>query len=300
MSEPGARPVSFRQPIALTRAVVRHALAADVPFMAGAIAYQAFVSLLPLLFLLVVVATTVGNAELTDQLLAITAGQLPADARDLIREAVRSAIDQTGNSIVGVVVLGFGAFAVFNGFDKAFTELYGVEERGANLPDQLRDAALVLAAFGAATIAIAATWSAVLLPSDLPFGGVLRPVVLVIGLTVVFYPMFHVFPEVPLDWRQVLPGVVIAAVGWTALQAVFRLYVRFVARTDAFGVVSGVLLLATWLYFSGFIFLLGATLNAVLHGRADGSPASDAPNRERTVDDGTADRGREARRRRPP
>ena len=244
MSDTGVRDPSVRNPIALTRAVVRHARAADVPFMAGAIAYQAFVSLLPLLFLLVVAVTAVGGGDLTGYLLSITVGQLPADARGLVRDAVRNAVERTGNSVVGAAALGFGAFAVFNGFDKAFTELYGAE-RGGTFPDQLRDAAVVFVGLGGALIAIAATWWANVPPEWLPLYGLFRTVALTVGLVVTFYPMFYVFPEVDLGWREVLPGVVAAAVGLTGLQIAFRFYVRFVARSAAFGVISGVILLAT-------------------------------------------------------
>ena len=290
MSDTDSPPAS--RPVALVRAVVRHALENDVPFMAGAIAYQASVSLLPLLFLLVVIALAVGESNLAGRLLSITVGQFPADARGLVREAVRNAVTRTGNSIVGVAVLGFGAFAVFNGFDKAFTELYGTE-RGGTLPNQLRDAAVVLAALVGALLSIATTWRLLVIPASLPFSGLIRAGVLTAGLVVTFYPMFYVFPEVPLGWREVLPGVVVAAVGWTALQAAFRFYVRFVSRSEAFGVISGVLLLATWLYFSGFVLLLGGTLNAVLHGRGVEGPGDDAGNdapRRRTDGDRETDR----------
>ena len=266
MAEHDPSPPSFRRPVALGRAVVRHALVADVPFMAGAIAYQAFISILPFLFLLVVVTTTVGGVDLTDRLLDVTTEQLPADAQGIVREAVRSAVEQTGNSIVGVLVLGFGAVAVFNGLDKAFTDLYGVD-RGATLPDQLRDAAVVLAAFGMTVLTIAGVWRLGALSQRLPAGGLLRAVLLTVAFVVALYPMFYVFPEVSLGWREVLPGVAVTAVGWTVLQTVFGLYVRFVLRSEAFGVVSGILLLATWLYFSGFVLLVGGALNAVLHGR---------------------------------
>ena len=286
MSEPDDRTPSLRRPVALARAVLRHALENDVPFMAGAIAYQASVSLLPLLFLLVVVALAVGEGSLAGRLLSITVGQLPADARGLVRPAIRNAVERTGNSIVGVAVLGFGAFAVFNGFDKAFTELYGTE-RGGTLPNQLRDAAVVLVALGGALIAIAIAWRVLVVPEYLPFSWLIRSVVLAIGLTVTFYPMFYVFPEVSLGWREVLPGVVVAAVGWTLLQALYGLYVQFVARSKAFGVISGVLVLATWLYFSGFVLLLGGTLNAVLHGHGEPASEDDPAGRRRSANDGS-------------
>lgn len=274
MGEHESERFSVRRPIELGRAVLRHALATDVPFMSGAIAYQAFISLLPLLFLLVVLASTFADAAVTDQLLAITADRLPRDARDLIRNAVRTAVNDRGNSVVGVVLLGFGAFAIFNGFDKAFTDLYGVD-RGANLPNQLRDAAVVLAALAVSVLAIAAVWQRVLAAVPIPYAGVLKFVLLAVGLTVVLFPMYFVFPEVALGWREVLPGVVLAAVGWTVLQSLFQFYVQFVLRTDAFGVVSAVLVLATWLYFSGFVLLVGGALNAVLHGHV-AAPDEDA------------------------
>ena len=270
MTETGARTASLRQPVALGRAVVEHALAADVPFMAGAIAYQAFVSLMPLLFLLVVIGAAVIDPAVTERLLDVTANQLPADAQGLVREAVRNAVEHTGNSVVGVAVLGFCAFAVFNGLDKAFTELYGTE-RGGTLPNQLRDAFVVLAALTVAVVVIAATWSRVALPAGLPLAWLVQSALLVVGLGVAFYPMFYVFPEVSLGWLEVVPGVVLTAVGWTLLQELFRLYVTFVMRSQVFGVISGVLILATWLYFSGFVLLIGATLNAVLHGREPSS-----------------------------
>ncbi|MFC7139623.1 YihY/virulence factor BrkB family protein [Halosimplex aquaticum] len=265
MGEHDSRSRSLDRPVELARTVVRHALATDVPFMAGAIAYQAFISLLPLLFLLVVLAATVGGTDVTSRLLTITVGRLPADARDLVRTAVRTAVSNRGNSIVGVAVLGFGSVAVFNGFDKAFTDLYGVE-RGATLPDQLRDAGVVLGALAVSLVAIAIAWQRVLLPARVPLSGVVGFVLLTVGLAVVLFPMYYVFPEVSLGWREVVPGVALAAVGWAALQALFQFYVRFVLQSEAFGVVSGVLLLATWLYFSGFVLLLGGALNAVVGG----------------------------------
>lgn len=55
------------------------------------------------------------------------------------------------------------------------------------------------------------------------------------------------------------------------LQAIFRFYVGYIFQSKASGVISGILLLATWLYFSGFVLLLGGALNAVLHGYSGAS-----------------------------
>jgi hypothetical protein len=62
---------------------------------------------------------------------------------------------------------------------------------------------------------------------------------------------------------------VFAAVGWTALRTGFRIYAAFAGSYEAYGVVVGVLLLVTFLYFGGLVLLVGAVLNAVLAGGAD-------------------------------
>jgi membrane protein len=116
---------------------------------------------------------------------------------------------------------------------------------------------------------------------DGPVGGFLNRVVSTASLLVVFLPLFYLFPDEEVTVREVVPGTVLAAVGWTVLEFLFRYYVAVVGVGERYGVLGTVVLLVTWLYFSGFVVLLGAALNSVLAGRsADCSEAGWGEDRE--------------------
>ncbi len=97
-----------------------------------------------------------------------------------------------------------------------------------------------------------------------PYAGVLSWVVLLVGLVLVFLPIYYVLPPISIDLAEAVPGALFAAVGWAILQAGFQLYAANAGRYQAYGAVGGVLLFVTWLYFAGIVILFGAVLNVVL------------------------------------
>jgi len=280
-------PPALNEPVALGKAVYAEMRSEDVPFMAGAIAYQSFISLLPLLVLLIVVAGTVGGEALADRLVAVTEGQLPESAQSLVEEAITGASGQAGASIIGIVTLAFGAFKIFRGLDKAFADLYDTERHSSMLAT-VRDGLIVFVAIIVAIVAVIGAGSAFALAEALPLGGLLAPLSLVVGLAVAFLPMYYVFPNVELSMRQVVPGVVVAAVGWAVLEALFQVYVAFAGKLDVYGVLGAVLVLVTWLYFGGLVLLVGAAVNAVLGGRGGNRSMPENDRRAAGEDDGVA------------
>jgi membrane protein len=103
--------------------------------------------------------------------------------------------------------------------------------------------------------------------TDLPLVRTLSFVALVVGLTVAFLPMYYVFPDVPMTFGEALPGAAVAAVGWALLQGAFQVYVSMTSASRLYGVIGGVILFITWLYFGAVIVLLGGATNVVLSGR---------------------------------
>lgn len=87
---------------------------------------------------------------------------------------------------------------------------------------------------------------------------------MILGLSIVFIPIYYVFPDVDLSLAMVLPGAVVAAIGWALLRTGFGLYVTHSSTQDLYGVIGGVILLITFLYFGAVVILIGATTNAVL------------------------------------
>lgn len=238
----------------------------NITFLAGSLAYYAFVSLIPLFLLVLVAASTVGSEAFADRMVALTQGFLTPDAQEALMDAVVGAPGAAGASVVGAIALVWSTLKIFRGIDVAFSQIYGTAgEKGfvGQIVDALIALAVIVVALAAAVVASAAF---VLLP-DVPYLGLLNPLLLVVGLTAAFLPLYYLFPDVGLDLREALPGAAVAAVGWAALQALFQVYAANAGNYEAYGVVGGVLLLVTWLYFAGLLLLVGAVVNFVLADR---------------------------------
>ncbi|WP_254525487.1 YihY/virulence factor BrkB family protein [Natrinema caseinilyticum] len=259
---------SERGTIPFAKAVVTEIQEKNVTFMAASIAYQAFVSLIPLLVLLFFLVSIVGDDALATQVSSMTEGFLPESGQTLLEDGIEGSTGSVGTSLIGFAALVWGSLKIFRGLDTAFSEIYTSTAENS-LVDQLRDGAVVFGTIGVALIAAGATTLVfAFFPNSLVIG-LLNPLLLVAGLSVAFLPMYYFFPDVDVTVRQVLPGVLVAAVGWAALQSLFQIYVAVSSSSDSAGPIGAVLLLLTWLYFGGLILLVGAVVNATRSGHIE-------------------------------
>ena len=267
------------------QSVIQEVREQNVPFMAGSIAYQAFVSLIPLLALVFLAVAVVGDQSLANEITGYTQSFLPPSAQDLLGGYIQGEADSStaGAGVIGVVTLIWGTLKIFRGLDTAFSEIYGSTAENSFV-DQLTDGLVVLATIAGAAIAAVAATTVFAAFQGIPFIGLLNPILLILGLSVVFFPMYYLFPDVEdLSPRQVVPGVLVAAIGWALLQALFQVYLAYAGTGSASGqdVIGAILLLLTWLYLSGLVLLLGAVVNAVIAGRTTGD---ERPVTDRDVD----------------
>lgn len=250
--------------VSVARALVHELRAEKVTFIAGSIAYHAFVSLLPLLVLVIAVLSTVGNPP-EEAIVSLAGAVLTQDASEaLLRQLAAGA--SSGVSVLGGVVLVWGALRIFRGLDTAFSAIYETESHNT-IADQFGDAAVVFLTFG---LAIAAAWGIDVLLDAVgtgPVAWLAERVVLICGLMVTFFPMYYIFPDADVSVRETIPGLVVAAVGLVAFVSVFQFYAAYKAG-DGGSVIVGIVVLLTWLYFSGLIVLVGAAVNAVLSNRS--------------------------------
>jgi membrane protein len=249
------------------RAIVYEVRAEQVTFLAGSIAYHAFVSLLPLLLLLVLLLSALGDLAPTDAVFTLVRVALTDSAADVLVPELRRTSQSRELSLIGGAVLVWGTLRVFRGLDTAFSDVYETEAENTIL-DQLFDGTIVFVAFAVAVV-IAGTLHSVV-PSGAD-GGVfflLNRVALVVGLTLTLFPMYFVFPDTDVSVVEVLPGTVFAAVGLTAFESLFRLYIQWSGEQPEESVLAAILVFLTWLYFSGFVILVGAAINAVLSNRS--------------------------------
>lgn len=250
--------------VAFGTTVIREVRTAEISFLAAAIAYYAFVSVVPLLVLLFVVVSTVAGDTLASEVVATTGSFLSPAGESLVERGFESRAGRGSATAAGLAVLLWSSLKLFRGFDTAFSRIYHPDAT-EGLPEQLLDAVTVLVGSFLAVVAMVAVSAALAL---LPVTQLLGSTVLAVALTVVFLPLFYVFPDVDTTVREVAPGAAVAGVGWTLLQAGFSLYTSSTGSSTAYGVIGGVLVLLTWFYFAANLVLIGAVVNVVLSERA--------------------------------
>ena len=292
----------MREHVARTVTVVRGVAAGAqsdrITFIAAGLAYYSLISLLPLLLLALVVTSYFGETELVEALVAAASGTLGEEIGSAIRLALTGAAGRGGATIFGLAVLLWSGLRLFRGLDIAFSDVYG-DPGPISIIEQLRNAAITLVAVGvgvAATVVIGVIIAGLGVESIVEGRdtiGIVGTAVLVGSLTIAFLPLYYVLPGPRISVREALPGAFFAGIGWTALQTGFRIYAGVAGNYEAYGILGGVLLLVTFLYFGGLILLLGAVLNAVIAGRTDGQPEPGAsPSEPTTVLEGIMTRDR--------
>lgn len=275
----------------VVRAVAAGVQSDRITFIAASLAYYAFISLLPLLLLTLVAASLLGGPVLAAQLGETATASFGDEAGTLVEGALTNAAGRGGATLVGTVVLLWSGLKLFRGLDVAFSTVYGTAAE-QTLLDQLRDGSVTLVGVGAGiavTVGLGvATAEIDRIVAGVDLANVVGSALLLVGLTLVFLPLYYVLPDRgAVTVREALPGAAFAAVGWTALQTGFRVYAGVAGSYEAYGVLGGVLLLITFLYFGGLVLLVGVVLNAVLAGRLDPETDLDAdaaPGRPATED----------------
>jgi membrane protein len=250
----------------LVGAVVHEMRVERITFLAGSVAYHAFVSILPLLLLVLLVVSAVGDRSLEAAVIAVARAAVTEGAADALVAELRRAGASRGVSAVGLGVLVWGTLRVFRGLDTAFSAVYETGGKNTFL-DQLRDGVVVLFAFAFAVLAAAVVETTIEWGTG-PLAWTLQRLGLVSGLVAALAPMYYVFPDTDVGVLEILPGTVFAAVGIAAAESLFGLYVAYSGQSPDASVVAALLVFLTWLYLSGLVVLAGAAVNAALSNRS--------------------------------
>ena len=122
---------------------------------------------------------------------------------------------------------------------------------------------------------------------------VLRYVLAVTFIVIAVEGLYYMGPNLKQKYAALLPGAVLAVVGWILLSDGLSLYFhKFAHLNKTYGVLGGGVAFLTWLYWSGFLILLGAELNSeIIQQGGDGtlSLKQPPPQKVRPVAATTAD-----------
>ena len=242
----------------------------NLPFMAAGIAYYAIASVVPALVVALALLGVFGAADATSSLLR---SSVDGNARRVLDVALTASRGRDTAGAVGLAVLVWSGSKVFRGLTVAFAEIYD-EASTLALPERVLRSVAVLGVLSF-TLGLLSATALVLellqLPVALP--RVVGTAVAFLGLVAALVPLYYLLPPVSVSLGHVLPGAVLTALGWVALQVLLFSYARSVGGYVTYGVLGGVLLFVAFLYLAAMVLLAGAVLNVVVDGRTHRSAA---------------------------
>jgi len=234
--------------------------------LAALIAYFGFLSLFPLMLVLVTLLGMLlrNNPELQDAIRTSALANFPVIGEDISKNV--HSLRGSGLALgIGLGVALWAGLGVMKVLQTAMNAVWNVPYRHRpNFWLSLLRAMLMLLLLGVITVASAAA-GGVGAGSDswlLAITGIAISVVLNL---VLFLLAFRILTTENVTWGDVFPGASIAALAWTTLQAVGGYIVSHQLRgaSDTYGTFATVIGLLAWIYLGAQITLFAAEVNVV-------------------------------------
>jgi membrane protein len=279
LRDPGPTDLSKRDYIAILKRALKRANADHITNLAAALAYYAFLAIPSTLLVVAGVFSLLAGPHAVTTVVDKLHTIIPSQAQSLLEDSLRR---MTQRQATGATIAGIGGALALWSLGGAMQHLMWAlniaydrdETRGfvrrrltafgmvffALLGFGLSFGVLVLGphlsnwvgeAIGAKSVVHAVWWIA-----EWPL--------LLGGLLVSFAGIRYLGPNVKHPrWRFLTFGSVLAVLIWLAASGAFAFYVsRFGSYNKAWGALSAVVVLLTWLWLSGVALLLGAEINA--------------------------------------
>ncbi len=237
--------------------------------LASSVALASFVSLFPLLLVVIAVIGFVSSGDSSFASSLIGELGLQGRAAETVNDAIATAEgSRRAASIVGFAGLLMSGLGVVGSLQNALNAAWQAKGRG--LVDRLVAVRWLL---GAGVLFLA---TAALGPLLRWAPGPVKPLAIVLGLaltTLLFIWTYHSLGNSSVGWRAHLPGAVLVAIGFEVLKAVGAILVpRAVASSSAlYGSLGVVFAVLAWLLVYGRLIVYGAVLNVVRYEKAEGT-----------------------------
>jgi membrane protein len=254
--------------------IVRKYLADRGTHLAAMIAYFAILAFVPLLFLALSLLTFLGEQDESSYLIEEIQRAFPKNSVENILDAVTEIQEQAPElSVIGGIGLIWAALGFFSVVESAFNLVYGLPNRPF-----IRQKTLVLLLTAASLVVIflaliisslgveLASRSGVAEGTLSYVYALLVSTALLLGMT---WSLYRLLTNMPLTWRETLPGALVASVLLQASFQILPIFVRLSNELIALQAYGGLVLLLVWLYVMANILVLGAEVNWWLsRGRA--------------------------------
>jgi len=235
------------------------------------LAYAAFVSVFPLLLILVTVLVNVaaGDPSLRNRVISGATSQFPLIGKQLASNIHGLRRSTAASLIVGMLLLAWGVTRLAQAGLFTMTQVWNLPgpARPGYVPRLIRS--VIFLAVLAVGLAISTS-----LGGLVTYGkhslivAVLAQVLGVLANVGLFLASFRVLTPSGVSTRQLLPGAVAGGLFWTLVQALGAYLVHHFLRSNSvYGVFATVLGLLAWIYFGVQAFVYAAEVNVVLTRR---------------------------------
>ena len=252
---------------------------------AAQFAYNALMTIAPLLIVVIaLVAQLPIDGVLESFITAIDVG-MPENVVTLIDQQIQDIQDQStfGLIAIGLFLLGFIGSRVFLALGAGLDAAYEIKD-GRHLWKQsllallmtlgvlfLLLISMILLVWGPMVLSFLATKLSWFESPRVQFwlsSGIRWSIASLFLLTSATF-IYWIVPGRKMPWYWLSPGNVFATVGWVAVTQGFQMYVENFGRyNETYGALGGVVVLLIWLYFTGFMLLMGGQINSVIENAA--------------------------------
>ena len=249
----------------------------DLLSVGAQVTYFLLLSLPPFLIFLITLLTFTPIVDFQSNI-DIIATLMPANVYEILREIINQTIANRSGTLLSFGILfalwssAHGVAYLIRGINRAYNQ----EETRPFL--KLKAVSLA--------ITLVLTFTIIFSMILIVFGGILgtqffhflgfsdifltiwsyfRLIIALIAIILVFIFLYYSAPNRRMRFKEVLPGAIIASIGWVIVSFAFSFYANNLGNyTAVYGSLGGIFALLTWIYLSSIIFLLGAEINASL------------------------------------
>lgn len=278
-------------PLKILRAIVDEIINGSVMDLAAQLSYFFLFALFPMLFFLVALTPYLPVADVMSDLMTRAAMLLPHEALAIIQKHMDDLLNNPRPKLLSFSLLLalWSASRGINSFRIGLNMAYGVQDKRPFWRVQLLCIGLTLFT----TLLLIASLTLVLM------GG--RLGVWLLGNSAVGHPLiwvgsrlswplgtlafamalglnYYLLPDVKQKLIHLLPGALLSTTLWLVFTWGFTQYAEHIGNYNAtYGSIGGVVVLMTWLYLTGLIFLIGGKLNALIANASEKRPGVLSP-----------------------
>lgn len=251
----------------------------DASGLSAQLSYYFMLSLFPMLLFLLSIVPVVGVEQSTIR--DMIKEYVPTDYAGQVSSIIGDIMSNASGSIlsVGLILALWSASNGMTAIMNSFNVAYDVEDSRNFIVSKLFSVLFTLAMIIVLPIALILPTFGEQIGSLLfgPLGlgdqikwifNLVRVVLPLIIIFIAFMVLYTLAPNVKIKMKSVIPGAIFATIVFLGGSFLFGIYIsNFANYSKTYGSIAGIIILMLWLYITGFIIIIGAEINAIIHQR---------------------------------